>query len=92
MAGAACCLFIVRRLRLLICAQSGFEPLFSDDGDAAEQWAPFVDVQLQMQEKLLDQIVGSSDKGSKHDSAPTRCFSRVDSRIRAELKKVIVCF
>ena len=48
-------------------------------------------MQLQVQEQLLDEMVRSSANRKGHTgtgSCPTRCFSRVESRLRAELKKV----
>eukprot|EP00656_Telonema_subtile_P009213 TRINITY_DN14324_c0_g1_i1.p3 TRINITY_DN14324_c0_g1~~TRINITY_DN14324_c0_g1_i1.p3 ORF type:complete len:108 (+),score=39.04 TRINITY_DN14324_c0_g1_i1:106-429(+) len=65
--------------------KSGFEELFAADGSAAELWAPFVDVQLGAQQGMLPSKEHSTQELTP---TPSRCFARVEARLRAELKKL----
>ena len=64
--------------------QSNFEELFAPDGEAQTAWAPFVDIELQAQEQLMQHLLDerSSSEPNQH------CFSRVDARLRDKFKKV----
>eukprot|EP00658_Telonema_sp_P-2_P037634 TRINITY_DN27060_c0_g1_i1.p1 TRINITY_DN27060_c0_g1~~TRINITY_DN27060_c0_g1_i1.p1 ORF type:complete len:344 (+),score=99.88 TRINITY_DN27060_c0_g1_i1:97-1128(+) len=68
--------------------RSGFEALFDgSDASAAEKWAPFVEVQLGNQEQLLQHLVDG--RKPEHTLTPSRCFARIETRLRSELKKVL---